>query len=283
MLIVLCFGISLSILLDVIYRNLWAWSVPWLCAYFLEYILRVSKGDFTPPLVNGIIGYFRGVKFKKKRQVVAENQQKPKVAFKISNISELTIKDFIQCKFFGNYECLKLHIAIYTDADIENHFYNLCQQYQEAKKDKNISEYAKLKGGIMAIEYGWAIVNIWANMLNERYSHPVADGLRKLYPQFKFSHESWRDDLVQVKDIEETKGRMKYDRLGSSLNKLESLNSVNISNKDQYSNFLSTIRDCSKLFGTIDINTTYMDMMAVYEIGLQEEIKRLDEEIRKNK
>ncbi len=276
MLVVLCIGVILSILCLVIFQKWWSWAIPWICAYLLEYGMRINRGRFEPPLYKTISAYLKP----KRPQII---EQKTKVAFKINHISQLTIRDFIQCKFFGNYDSLKLHIALYHDNEIENHFAILCQQYQEAKKESHITEYANLKGGLMAIEYGWAVVNIWANMLNERYSVSVADGLRKLYPQFKFSKEGWRNDLEQVKMIEETQGAIKHMRFETALTKLESTSqSKEVSNKDQYSNFLATIRDCSKLFGTIDINVTYMDMLAVYEIGLAEEIKRLERQIKEN-
>ncbi len=276
MLVALCLGVILSIFLLTVYHNWYAPLIPWLCAYLLEYCLRLNQGRFTPPLYQTISTYAKT----KKRPVMPQTTN---VAFKINSSSQLMIADFIQCKFFGNYDSLKLHIAIYNNAELEQHFARLCQQYQEVKKDKNTSEYVKVKGGLLAIEYQWAVVNTWANMLNERYSDAVADGLRKLYPLFKFNAESWRSDLAQVKIIEDTTGAIKHHRFETALAKLESTATKDISNKEQYANFLAVIRDCRKLFGSFDINTTSMDELAVYEIGLSEEIKRLEEQIRKQK
>ncbi len=276
MLIVLCLGVILSIFLLVVFRTWYAPLIPLVCAYLLEYCLRLNQGRFTPPLYQTISTYAKT----KKRPAMP---QITKVAFKINSSSQLMIADFIQCKFFGNYDSLKLHIAIYNNAELEQHFARLCQQYQEVKKDKNTSEYVKVKGGLASIEFGWQIVNIWAEMLNDRYSNGVAGGLRTFYPQFKFSEQSWRDDLAQVKIIEDTTGAIKHHRFETALAKLESTTSKDISNKEQYANFLAVIRDCRKLFGSFDINTTSMDELAVYEIGLSEEIKRLEEQIKKQK
>ncbi len=137
----------------------------------------------------------------------------------ITSISDLTVKQFIQCYAYGKYSVL----GIGTDEQLKDGWGVLFSQYHEARKDDSLINYLKLIKQIKILELHRYLITTICAIMKQRYSQSAADVLRSKYPAYKFSKESFEKDLKMV-EAAEISNKLKYENLLKQLKIREDAN-----------------------------------------------------------
>lgn len=142
----------------------------------------------------------------------------------ITSLSELPLPVFIKCSAHEQYDGIviekKPEYSEVEQAQIKGAWHRLLSQYYEAKEDKYAAHYLKTVMELEAIKFRARWVDFICGCISELYTDGFAAILREEYQRFKFSKESYQQDLKGVYNIEKA-SKIKYDNLTAELTRIE--------------------------------------------------------------
>lgn len=216
--------------------------------------------------------------FKKKPETVKEQ---PITSNIIDSIKVLTLKDFITI-------CIDQDLTVLGDGthkQLQEAYGKILSEYYDVRADEQMRQRLKLARQIKDLELRKVIVALIADALKARYSIAAVNTLRTIYPMYKFTKETYLDDLYGVGNHEIGNG-IKLERLIDQLNKMDlasgeerKMNSI-----QKHASFTQRLADINKNEGgaSYDLKITVLEY-AVLESRLDAHIESLKEQARKNK
>lgn len=104
-------------------------------------------------------------------------------------LAELSLTDFIKCQCYEDYSPVK---------GDKNAWMRLLSEYYIAKQDHYASRYLELIVTMERLRHRAEWVDFMASTLLTLYNEKLAEVLREVFPRFKFTYESHKDDLQGV-------------------------------------------------------------------------------------
>jgi hypothetical protein len=189
----------------------------------------------------------------------------------INTITTLKLKAFITC-------CIDNDLSVLgegTPEELQAAFNEIISQYYEVKRDENVKQYLKLQKEKGQIELRKATIETISEAMQSRYVPSVCDILRKLYPAYAFTEQSYISDLKLVA-IGEIATQRKYERIVKTIEDLDNKASdQNLTAIEKHRNFIYRLMDINKVEGVkYDMDMTVMEY-AIAESRLNEHIENL--------
>lgn len=192
----------------------------------------------------------------------------------INSIQELILKDFIKCSVYKDLSVL----GEGTAEELNKAWLNIMSEYYETAQKQDVITYLKLVRDINLLNLQKALIDSISGILNERYSIEACNTLRSLYPKYKFTEDSFKDDLSLIKGYQ-TADRISYDKLTKQLEKLEINKGKEevLTDTQRYAKFIHFLADINKYEGVkYDLSMTVLEY-AVHEKRLYDYIEHLNE------
>jgi hypothetical protein len=220
--------------------------------------------------------------FKKKQEISTISDHLPACNIVIADIDTWILKDFIQCRFFGNLSS----IGTGSKEQLSDAFNTLMAQYVDFKGDEAIQAYATLRGRKARIELQWTLIDNIAKMMQVSYDADCAATLREMYSDlgYEFSPTSYIKDFEMIAKAELTT-KFTYDELTKQIEDLDKgATDKEIPLETQYGYFLDLIVQLEKHLGfRLNKNEITVSELAKYEKDYHAEYKRLLEQHNKLK
>lgn len=248
--------------------------LPLACVYLLEYGARIIKNKtYTPPLVKTIVGLWP----QKTIHIIHAEAPKPKL---LTSISQWYLKDYIQAYFYGDFSS----IGTGTADEIREAYNKLISEYDELTAHESNKILAKLIAKKVFIETQFALVDFIASCMEKFYDASCAATMRKLYPAYTFSEETFIADFEMV-GKSDISLKIDYDRTITQIEKIQSAYKPNedYTPKQRHAQFMKKVEQIIQ-FRKVDFDIekkTLMDF-AVAENAMNEHYEIVKEQIRKN-
>lgn len=171
------------------------------------------------------------------------------------SLADLPLTTFIAISCYEKYELLS---PTATKEQLQNCWARLMSEYYLAKEDKHSQKYLELVLTMRLIEYREIWVTFLCDSLTKLYSEKVADILRSEFRKFKFTIDSYLQDIQYVYNVERA-NKIKYDQCKKEYDALERSRekvSDNVTPKQKEHGFhRSVIGINSVLKSNYDVNT----------------------------
>lgn len=196
---------------------------------------------------------------------------------KHESILTLTMGDFLKCLIDENFSVL--------GHEIEDENYRFWQkilsQYYTASENRDVIDYVSAVRDANSALLSLKLVETLEICLNEMYVESACISLNKLYPQFTFSKETYKEDIKRLLGYK-IADKIKYD---NALKELEqtSVTSERILSKEQkYENYIRAMFDISKFEGVkYDMTMTVLEF-AIASKRLTAYIEHMEKQARQN-
>lgn len=120
----------------------------------------------------------------------------------VSAIKDLKLTDFIECSVHGNITPIILNPKPkYTQDEAEEAakaWTFLLSQYYTARKDRRADNQRKIVLDAKILETREAVINMLCDSLKIFYAPDIAEKLKRYYPMFELSADTYMQDITQI-------------------------------------------------------------------------------------
>lgn len=183
---------------------------------------------------------------------------------KYASLRELPLKVFIENYCYG--------------AQLPN-WEKLLSEYYIVRQDKQASEFVRLVYGMEQIRYRAMSIDLLVATLREGYHKDVAEALRAYFPRFKFTEDSYIQEIEYAVNIEKN-NKAVFDTYRQQLDLIQDKKKGDKTPQDKYDGFRATMLQINKHAGyeaVKDDSNTY-DFAVAYR-----ELDKYIEELNKKK
>lgn len=180
----------------------------------------------------------------------------------VSCIKDLPLKHFIACQVDGNY----LVLGNGSELELQAAWMRLLSEFYVTSGNTQAARYVELVAGMEAIKFRAAYIDFLLASISECYTDEIAQRIRDEHPDFKFTRESYLQEITYVQN-KEKRYKMEFDDLKAEFDKLEKSNTNKETKRLDY---IEQLLDINK-----QEHATYTEEMSTETFALC--IKRLEQ------